>query len=101
VSEAPPDLSRLTFKFAKTMPETPHEYVVRSAENEADYVALFRTVQRDGVNERFGGRRYRYWYPGDGWKYWTMTTDLAQSKIINRAKVDGGDDPKLLDEIRF
>ena len=101
MSEAPPDLSRLTFKFAKTMPGTPHEYVVRSAENEADYVALFRTVRREGVDEKFGGRSYRYWYPGDGWKYWTMTDDVTKSQIINRAKVSDDDDPKLLDEIRF
>jgi len=101
VSDAPPDLSRLTFKFAKTMPEIPHWYVVRSAENEADYVALFRTIQRDGVSEKFGRARYRYWYAGDGWKYWAMTTDVTKSQIINRAKVKDDDDPKLLDEIRF
>jgi hypothetical protein len=82
------DLSRLEFRFAKTMPETPHWYVTRTAENEADYVALFRAVQHHGVNEKFGKRRYRYWYPGDGFKYWTMTTDLARSHVINRAKVD-------------
>jgi hypothetical protein len=88
------DLSRLTFRFAKTMPEIPHEYVVRSPDNEADFVALFHAVQQNGVSERFGQRRYRYWYAGDGYKYWSMTTILAQSKIINRAKVDD-DDAKL------
>jgi hypothetical protein len=85
-------LSRLTFKFAKTMPENPHEYVVRKPENEADYVTLFQTCRREGQDEKFQGRTYRYWYPGDGWKYWTMTSDIRQSQIINRAKVD---DPEL------
>jgi hypothetical protein len=61
------DLSRLAFKFAKTMPTTPHWYVVRSPANEADYVALFHTIQEHGVREKFGKRRYRYWYSGD-WK---------------------------------
>jgi hypothetical protein len=78
------------------MAETPHWYVVRSAENEADYVMLFRAIAREGVNEKFGGRVYRYWYPGDGFKYWAMTTDVKQSHIINRAKVEapsGTDDP--------
>ena len=56
--------------------------------NEADYVALFRAVQHHGVNEKFGKRRYRYWRPGDGFKYWTMTTDVRTSRIINRAKID-------------
>ena len=80
------DLSRLTFSLAKTMPETPHEYVVRSEENEADYRALFHIIQEKGVAEKFGKRRYRYWYPGDGWKYWTMTTDVKRSHVINRAE---------------
>jgi hypothetical protein len=82
------DLSRLTFKFAKTMPDIPHVYVVRSPENEADYVALFHIIQEKGVDERFGKRRYRYWRPGDGFKYWTMTTDVKRSHVINRAKAD-------------
>jgi hypothetical protein len=93
-------LARLTFKFAKTMPETPHFYVVRSAENEADYVALYNAWKQHGVLEKWGGRRYRYWYAGDGWKYWAMSDDPRQSRIINRAKVED-DDPKLLDEISF
>jgi hypothetical protein len=29
--------ANLRFGFAKTMPEIPHEYVVRSPENESDY----------------------------------------------------------------
>ena len=56
--------------------------------NEADYVALFHTIRREGVDEKFGKARYRYWYPGDGFKYWTMTTDVKQSHVINRAKID-------------
>jgi hypothetical protein len=61
--------------------------VVRSAANEADYVALFHAVQRQGVEEPFGARNYRYWRPGDGFKYWAMTADLAKSHVINRAIV--------------
>jgi uncharacterized protein (DUF4415 family) len=87
------DLSRLTFKFAKTMPETPHWYVVRTRANEADYVALFHTIQEKGVPEKFGARRYRYWRPGDGFKYWAMTTNVKQSHVINRAKIK--DDSRL------
>ena len=81
-----PDLSRLEFRFAKTMPETPHWYVVRNAANEADYVELFQRHSEKGVDEKFGTARYRYWYPGDGFKYWTMTTQVSRSQIINRAK---------------
>jgi hypothetical protein len=50
-------------------------------------------IQAHGVSEwapdRPGKRRYRnrYLYPGDGWKYWALTTAGGQSRIINRAKV--------------
>jgi hypothetical protein len=84
-------LHRLEFVFAKTMPSTPHEYVRRDPENEAMYVELYHAVKRLGVWERFGGRRYQYWYAGDGFKYWTMTDDLSLSRIINRAKVEADD----------
>jgi hypothetical protein len=38
----------------------------------AAYVALFNLIIEHGVHETWRGRRYRYWYPGDGWKYWRM-----------------------------
>jgi hypothetical protein len=80
----------LEFRFAKTMPESPHWYVKRDHRNEADYVELFDTIAREGRREKFRGATYRYWYRGDGYKYWAMTTDIRQSRIINRAKVDDG-----------
>ena len=67
-------LPTLHWRFAKTMPQNPHEYVQRAPDNEAVYAALFHTVQEKGALERFGGRRYRYWYPGDGYKYWARST---------------------------
>jgi hypothetical protein len=65
--------------------------VVRTPENQVAYVELFNAVQQHGVLEKFGRRSFRYWYAGDGFKYWTMTTDVDKSEIINRAKVDGDD----------
>jgi hypothetical protein len=85
------DFDKLVFVFAKTMPANPHEYVVRTADNEAAYVRLFELIAAQGVVERWGGRRYRYWYPGDGFKYWAMTTVIGQSRIINRARVEPPD----------
>jgi hypothetical protein len=75
----------LRFRFAKTMAHILHWYVVRGPENEAEYVKLFRTIAKHGIWEEFQGCPYQYWYPGDGYKYWRMTTDLSQSRVINRA----------------
>ena len=80
-------IDSLSFRFAKTMPEIPHEYIVRSPLNEAAYVALFSAIMEHGVNERWAGRYKRYLYPGDGWKYWAMTTQLGESQVINRMKI--------------
>jgi len=80
-------ISGLSFRFAKTMPHMPHEYVVKTAQHEENYSNLFRLIKRDGVFEFFGGRKYQYLYPGDGWKYWIMAEELADSHVINRAKV--------------
>jgi hypothetical protein len=69
------------------MPETPHEYVRRTPENEEAYALLFQKIGEEGVWEKFQGVRYQYYYR-DGWKYWRMDGDLSHSKIINRAKVE-------------
>jgi hypothetical protein len=65
-----------------------HEYTVRSPETEADYVLLFEAIQRNGVFERWKGRKKRYLYPGDGRKYWTMTTAVWHSRVINRMLIE-------------
>jgi hypothetical protein len=80
-------IDSLSFRFAATMPEIPHEYVVRNVDNEAAYVALFRAIMEHGVYEHWAGRHKRYLYPGDGWKYWAMTTELQESRVINRMRI--------------
>ena len=76
-----PEFPTLQFRFAKTMAETPHAYVVRTRANEGEYVKLFGLITEHGVWEvwRKNGRRYQYYYR-DGWKYWRMTNDLAQEQ---------------------
>jgi hypothetical protein len=90
-------IAELQWRVAKTMPEIPHEYTVRSPETEAAYVALFEAIQSDGVVERYNRRRKRYLYPGDGRKYWAMTTHLPSSRVLNRMKIED-DLPRLRQE---
>lgn len=98
-------IGQLSFQFAKTMPDNPHEYTVRSPENETAYVTLAQAVLEHGVRERYVPEKPRrpYWnrylYPGDGWKYWLMTTALGQSRILNRARA-GGDHEVVLERAR-
>jgi hypothetical protein len=81
-------IAALSFRVAKTMPEIPHEYVVRKPENKEAYVALFDLIVERGVHEMWRGRKYQYWYPGDGWKYWRMDDDIRQSRVLNRARAE-------------
>jgi hypothetical protein len=81
-------IASLGWRVATTMPEIPHEYTVRRPDREAAYVTLFNAVARDGVVESYKGREKRYLYPGDGRKYWAMTTELGDSRVINRMRVE-------------
>jgi hypothetical protein len=91
-------ISRLPWRrarpFARGKLQVPHEYTVRSAspETETAYVALFEAIQSDGVFEYFGSRRNRkrkrYLYPGDGRKYWAMTTKIAECTVLNRMRIE-------------
>lgn len=75
-------IGRLAFVVAKTMPDVPHEYVIRrKAAHDADYVALYDVIMRDGVIGFWRGREgkikncrpARYLCPGDGYWYWSMS----------------------------
>ena len=73
--------------FAKTMPECPHEYIVRGkTADDATYFAMFRTIETHGVWGEWNGTPRQYLHPGDGYYYWKMTDDMSESIIINRAK---------------
>ena len=86
----------LSWRFAKTMPDAPHWYIVRNPEIEDIYVTLFKAVRAHGTFAMFtppdGRRPYRQQYLrlGDGFKYWVMTADINASRIINRADENDG-----------
>lgn len=76
------------WRFAKTMPQWPHEYVVR--EWRPDKERVFRrfvvTIREHGYDAKFGRVTYRY-LDIDGWKYWTMDETVEETDLINRASV--------------
>jgi hypothetical protein len=73
-------IAGLDFVFARTMPHIPHEYVVLSEANRAAFLELRAAILRHGIPLKFSERRYRYLFPGDGWKYWMVWP----SPLINR-----------------
>ena len=72
-------------------PYFPHEFTVRDKQDparETAYVQLFHLIQVDRVIERWRGRKTRFLYPGDGYKYWAMTTSEPASRVINRMRIE-------------
>lgn len=75
-------LGRLAWTFAKTMPDTPHDYVVRDALSDADkktFDAFSGYIKRNGYSAAFASKRYNYLHIC-GFKYWVI------GNILNRAK---------------
>lgn len=89
-------LSKMKFVFAKTLADTPHQWASRRQNDEAGYVHLFECWKKFGVWGTWDGpngpRKYRYLYPGDGFRYWAMTTNVDLSQIINRTRVEGAEE---------
>ena len=72
------------WKTAKTYADAPHEYVLAPDQPEI-FHRFSELLKESGVKEEFTLRgktaTYRYYYPGDGYKYWIIGRVLNRSKI--------------------
>ena len=92
-------IARCQWKFAKTMPFAPHEYIVKDrcplTKDEFEY---FVNMQREhGIRERWGKYNNPYLYIND-YKYWTMGAPIEGTTVINRAKASAVNDIHQLTE---
>jgi hypothetical protein len=78
-------VSEQTWTFAKTMPEWPHEYLVRDRVDEELFVRLVEHIRAYGYEGRFYQRAITY-YEEAGMVYWTMGALLDETIIINRCR---------------
>jgi len=82
-----------SWSFAKTMPESPHWYIVRS--NTLDiktFIEVVRFIQKNGLPSIFEGVTYTYLHLGE-YKYWTMGLLPEVTTIINRAFIKSTNHP--------
>jgi hypothetical protein len=77
--------------FAKTMPETPHEYVLRrncyAAGYEHEFVRMVELIREHGYRGRFHKTRLTYMNIDDH-RYWSMGAPIPETILINRARND-------------
>ena len=73
------------WRFAKTMLEWPHEYIVRERVDENLFVQLVHHIRANGYEGRFYRKTITYWGFGD-LVYWTMGAPIEETTIINRCK---------------
>ena len=77
------DSSRWTF--AKTMPEWPHEYIVRKKVDNDLFILLVLFIRNNGYERKFYKKDITYYEYG-GLIYWTMGSPIEETTIINRCK---------------
>jgi hypothetical protein len=80
--------------YAKTMPEWPHEYIVRERVDEALFVELVLHIRKHGYEGKFYSRTMVY-FDQDGYTYWTMGSPLEETIIINRTQSENSYEQRL------
>lgn len=69
--------------FARTMPQWPHEYLVRDRVDEGLFERLVVHIRSPGYEGRFYDRPITY-YQEAGLVYWTMGAPLSEMTVVNR-----------------
>jgi hypothetical protein len=81
------------FTYAKTVPEHPHEYLVRSwvaPELHPNFDRFCRLVAKHGYRATFWNQTWVY-LDVDGWHYWESKSWFGEGgKILNRARGEPG-----------
>ncbi len=80
-------VDRERWTFAKTMPEWPHEYIVRERVDERLFADLVHHIRSHGRDGRFYEKVLVY-YEEAGMVYWTMGAPIAETTIVNRCRTE-------------
>lgn len=83
-----------TWKFAKTMPEWPHEYLVKEKVDPQLFEAAVRHIREHGFEGRFYSRVMTY-FVEDRKRYWTMGEPIERTIILNRCREEDSYEQRL------
>jgi hypothetical protein len=82
--EAIKALSGATWKYAKTMPQFPHDYTLKESWHGRAFEDVVVYIRENGYVKKFSGREYKY-LDCNGYSYWTMGSPIDKTILINRA----------------
>ena len=88
-------IDSLKWTFAKTMPEWPHEYIVRENVDDDSFVQLVLFIRANGYTGKFYKKDITY-FDDDGLVYWTMGSPINETIIINRCQKENTYEYRLL-----
>ena len=88
-------IDSVQWTFAKTMPEWPHEYIVRDRVDENLFMMFVQHIRWQGYESKFYEKSFTY-YDYDGMVYWTMGEPLVETTIINRCRKEDAYQSRLL-----
>lgn len=80
--------------YAKTMPDWPHYYIVRSKVDENLFVKLVEHICQFGYQGSFYNKPITY-FDEDGLIYWTMGNPVNETTIINRTSKENSYEERL------
>ena len=87
-------VSEAKWTFAKTMPQWPHEYIVRDRVDESLFEQLVRHIRANGSAGAFYQETYIF-FEEDGMLYWTMGAPVNETTIINRCRKENSYESRL------
>ncbi len=80
--------------YAKTMPEWPHEYIVREKVNEKLFLDIVLHIREFGYSGKFYSKTMTY-FDQDGFSYWTMGAPIEETMILNRTQKENTYEQRL------
>ena len=87
-------INRVTWTYAKTIPDWPHEYIVRDKVDEEMFIAIVRHIRKFGYVGLFYQKQFTY-FEQDELVYWTMGAPIEETTIINRCKKENTYEARL------
>ena len=80
--------------FAKTMPQWPHEYIVRARVDQNLFEQLVHHIRANGFEAPFYDEKFIFFEEG-GMLYWTMGAPVDETTIINRCRKENSYECRL------